>query len=812
MIGGEMFRNYLKVAVRTFLSRPGFSLINVLGLAVGVACCLLILLFVRDEMSFDRHNERLDRMYRAGLSAFVNNSAIEGAVTSAPMAKALVDEIPEVEAAARVRNFGFPVFRYGDKVFSEERVFWVDNSFFDIFTVPFVAGDPRTALEKPLTIVLTRTTARKYFGQESALGKVLNADGRRDYVVTGVVEDSPRNSHFHYDFLASVETYPDSRSPVWINNNYLTYFLLREGAKSEAVAAKLPGLVRKHVGPQVQAAIGVSLDQFIASGGRYDFFIQPVKDIHLRSHYDHELEPNGDIAYVYIFSIVALGILAVAVINFVNLATARSARRAREVGVRKTLGSPRAQLVRQFLVESVLMAFLAVLLALLLVQILLPVFNRMTGKGLAMPYAENPATIPALLALVLVVGVLAGIYPALFLASFDPVTVLKTETAGKSRKSHLRNALVVFQFAVSVILLIGTLIVHRQMDYVRTRNLGFNREQVVVVEKVDDIGNQLRAFKQELLANPRILGASNSDRLIGDDFGSSVFRLAGAAGEENHLLWTCQTDEGFAKTYQIEMAAGRYFEAARPTDAQAVVINEAAARLLGIMDPAGREIVAVGPTPAQSQKLTIIGVAKDFHFQSLHIEIRPLIIGYFGERGFGRFLSVRVRPENIRETIGFMDRTWRGFARNQAFEYQFFDDHFARLYQADEQTGQVFLAFSVLAAFVAGLGLFGLSAFVAEQRTKEIGIRKTLGASVGGVSLLLAGQFTKWVLAANLVAWPLGYYLMHRWLQKFAYRAALTPWPFLLTSLFVFAFALLTVSYQTVKAATADPVKSLKYE
>jgi putative ABC transport system permease protein len=807
-----MFRNYLKVAVRNFLSRPGFSFINVLGLAVGVACCLLILLFVRDELSFDRHNERLDRMYRAGLSAFVNNNAIEGPVTSSPMAKGLVDEIPEVEAATRVRNFGFPVFRYGDKVFSEERVFWVDNSFFGIFTVPFVAGDPRTALEKPLTIVLTRTAARKYFGDEPALGKVLNADARRDYVVTGVVEDPPRNAHFHYDFLASVETYPDSRSPVWINNNYLTYLLLRKGAKAEAVAAKLPGLVRKHVGPQVQAAIGVSLDQFIASGGRYDFFIQPVKDIHLRSHLDHELEPNGDIAYVYIFSIVALGILAVAVVNFVNLATARSARRAREVGVRKTLGSPRAQLVRQFLLESVLMAFLAVVASLVLVQALLPAFNRMTGKVLAMPYAGSSYTVPGLLALVLAVGVLAGVYPALFLASFDPVTVLKTETAGRSRKSRLRNVLVVFQFAVSVVLLIGTLVVRRQMDYVRTRNLGFDREQVVVVEKVDDIGNQVRAFKRELLANPRVLGVSNTDRLIGDDFGSSVFRLAGAAGEENHLLWTCQTDEDFARTYRIEMAAGRYFEATRPTDAQAVVINEAAARTLGVTDPAGREILAVGPTPAQSQKLTIIGVAKDFHFQSLHSEIRPLIIGYFGERAFGRFLSVRVRPENVRETIGFIDRTWRGFAGNQAFEYQFFDDHFDRLYRADERTGQVFMAFSALAAFVAGLGLFGLSAFVAEQRTKEIGIRKALGATVGGVSLLLAGQFAKWVLAANVVAWPLGYYLMHRWLQKFAYRAALSPWPFLLTSLLVLAFALLTVSYQTVKAATADPVKSLKYE
>ena len=807
-----MLRNYLKIAVRNFIGHPGFSIINVLGLAVGIACCLLILLFVRDERSFDRHNKQIDRIYRVGLNGFINNTAIESVVTSAPMAKALVEEIPEIAAATRMRSFGFPVFRYGDKVFSEERVLWVDGSFFDVFTVPFIAGDPRTALAKPLTIVLTRSMARKYFGAEGPLGKVLNADGRRDYVVTGLVEDPPRNSHFHYDFLAAVETYDDSRSPVWVNNNYYTYFLLRQDAKAEAVAAKMPDVVRRHVGPQVQAAIGISLERFLASGGKYEFFIQPAKDIHLRSHYDHELEPNGDIAYVYIFSVIALGILTVAVVNFVNLATARSARRAREVGVRKTLGSHRAQLIRQFLSESVLMGFLAVLLALLLVQILLPAFNRITGKGLAMPYAESPYTVPALLALALVVGILAGIYPAFFLASFDPVIVLKTETAGRSRKSLLRNVLVVFQFAVSIILLIGTLVVRRQMDYIQTRNLGFNREQIVVIEKTDDIGNQLRAFKQELLANPRIVSASNTGSLIGDNFGSSVFKFPGAAGEENHLLWTYFSDEDFAKTYEVGMAAGRFFDKEHPTDAQAVVVNESAARELGLKEPVGKQIVAVGPTAAQSQTFTIIGVTKDFHFQSLHNEIRPLIIAYYGQRGFGRFLSVRVRPENIRETIGFMERTWRRFARNQAFEYQFFDAHFARLYRAEEQTGQIFFSFSVLAVFVAGLGLFGLSAFVTEQRTKEIGIRKTLGATVSGVSLLLAGQFTKWVLAANLIAWPLAYYFMHRWLQKFAYRAALSPWPFVLTSVLVFGFALLTVSYQTIKAATADPVKSLKYE
>ncbi len=808
-----MIKNYIKIALRNFVKHLGFSFINVFGLAVGIASCLLIVLFVRDELGFDKHNEKYDRIHRIGLKGFVNNSVFEGVVTPSPMAKALVAEFPEVEAATRVRNFGFPVFRYGEKVFSEERVFWVDRSFFDVFTVPFIKGDPQTALEKPLTIVLTRTMALKYFGDEDPMGKTLNADRRRDYVVTGVVEDPPRNSHFHYDFLAALETNDDSRSPVWVSNSYLTYVALREDASPEAFAAKMPNLVKTHVAPQIQAAVGISLEQFFESGGRYEYFVQPLKDIHLRSHYDFELEPNGDIAYVYLFSIIALGILAVAVINFVNLATARSSSRAREVGIRKTVGSHRGQIVRQFLSETVMMSFLSVLLALLIVQLLLPAFNKITGKELFIPYGQNPLTIPALLALVVLVGVLAGIYPALFLASFEPVAVLKTETSGRSRKSHLRNVLVVFQFAVSIMLLIGTLVVHRQMNYIQTKNLGFNRDQVVIVEKVDDIGTQLRAFKQELFANPRIVSASNTNGLIGGgDFGNSAHKLPGATGEETHLLWTYASDADFAKTYEIEMAAGRYFDEEHASDTQGAVINETAARALGLEDPVGKQIIAIGPTEARSVAFTVIGVVKDFNFQSLHTEIQPLIIRYFGPKNFGRFLSVRVRSENIREILSFMERAWRGFAQNQAFEYEFFDDHFARIYQSEERTGRIFLSFSILAIFVASLGLFGLSAFVAEQRTKEIGIRKTLGASVAGISVLLARQFTKWVLVANLIAWPAAYFYLNAWLRKFAYRADLSVGAFVLTSVLVFVFSLLTVSYQTVKAATADPVKSLKYE
>ncbi len=809
---GIMFKNYVKIALRNFLKHKGFSFINIFGLAIGVACCLLIVLYVLDEVSYDQYHEKADQIYRVGILGFVNNNLFHGVVTPSPMAKTLVDEYPEVTAATRLRNFGFPVFRYKDKVFSEERVFWVDQSFFDVFTVHFIKGDPKTALAQPNTIVLTRSMALKYFGDEDPVGKSLNADKRRDYLVTGVVEDVPRNSHFHYDFLAALVTYEASRRPIWVSNNYYTYFVMQEGASPEAFEPKLAELVRKYVGPQIQQAAGITLEQFFASGGKWDYFVQPMTSIHLHSHLDYELEPNGDIAYVYIFSIIAVGILLVACINFVNLATARAATRAREVGIRKTVGSNRGQLIRQFLSETTLMSFFAVLLALVAVQFLLPLFNNVTGKELAIPYFQNMFTIPLLLGLVLFIGILAGTYPAFFLASFDPVVVLKTEMSGRSKKSSLRNILVVFQFTVSIVLIVGTVIVSRQLSYIQNRNLGFNKEQVVIVEKTDDIGNQVPAFRQELLKNPNVISATNTNNLIGNEFGNSAHKLAGATGEETHLLWTYVTDPYFVETYQVEMAAGRYYEEGRQADQQNVVINEAAVKEFGLTDPIGKQIVALGPTPEQSRTFTIIGVMKDFHFKSLHHQIGPLIVYLYGPEGRGRYVSVRVHSENIRETLAFLEDTWRKFASNQAFEYEFFDDHFARIYQAEERTGQIFFSFSLLAIIIASLGLFGLATFVAEQRTKEIGIRKVLGATETGIVFLLSKQFTKWVILSNLFAWPIAYYFMTKWLQRFAYQASISVWSFLFAFIVVLFLALLTVSYQTVKAARSDPVELLRYE
>jgi putative ABC transport system permease protein len=390
--------------------------------------------------------------------------------------------------------------------------------------------------------------------------------------------------------------------------------------------------------------------------------------------------------------------------------------------------------------------------------------------------------------------------------------VLKSETVGKTRKSGLRNALVVFQFTVSVVLIVGTFIIDRQLRYIQNKNLGFNKDQIVVVKKTDNLGDQLQTFRQELLKNSNVINATNTGRLIGDTFGNSVFMLAGESGEESHLLWTYYTDPYFVDTYQVEMAAGRYFEEGRQADRQTVVINETTAKELGLADPIGKQIVAPGPTQAQSQTFTIIGVMKNFHFESLHFQIRPLIMGLWEPNNRGRFISVRINSEGIRETLAFLERTWRQFAGNQAFEYEFFDDHFAKIYQAEERTGKIFFAFSLLAIVIASLGLFGLAAFIAEQRTKEIGIRKVLGATESKIIFLFSKQFTKWVILSNLFAWPIAYYFMNKWLQKFAFKSAISIWPFLLASLVVFVIALMTVSYQTIKAARSNPVELLRYE
>ncbi len=809
-----MIGNYFKIALRNLIRQKGYSFINIAGLAIGVACCILITLYVTDELGYDRHHEKAERVYRIILRGMLGTNEFNQTVTCAPLGETLVCEFPEVEVSTRFRSYGFPVIRYQDKVFSEEKFFWADSSFFDVFTVPFILGNPKTALTQPNTVVLTRSTAKKYFGDENPLGKQMNADNLRDYLVTGVVEDVPHNSHLHFDFLASLMSYAPTLDQTWINNNFCTYIVLRDGADPAKVQSMLPDLVSKYVGPQVQEALGVSFESLKETGNYYGYFLQPLTDIHLHSDLDFEIEPNGNATYVYIFSIIAGAILLIACINFMNLATARSASRAKEVGIRKTLGSERAQLIRQFLSESVFTSFLSIILALFIVELLLPMFNELAGKQLDIHYFDNPTTVPALLGLGLIVGLLAGSYPAFFLASFKPVAVLKgTGKVGPSRRSPLlRSGLVIAQFTISIILFIGTFVVRDQLHFIQNKRLGFNKEQVIVVEKTDDLFGRIVPFMDELRQKPRVLQVSNSNNLPGQNFGSSVHRMADAGGEETHLIWNLRTDYDFAATYEIEMAAGRYFSRDWSTDSAAVVINETAARVLGTGDPVGKTLINVGPRPDLSQSHTIIGVARDFHFESLHQQIRPLAIKLFNRNNRGRFVSVRIAAEDISNTVSTIENTWHKFAGNQAFEYIFFDQEFGKLYESEQRTGKILTVFSALAIFIACLGLLGLASFTTEQRTKEIGIRKVMGASIANVVLLLSKEFTKWVLLANIVAWPLAYLAMNNWLQNFAYRINIPVWVFPAAAATALLIALLTVSYQTLRAALSNPVEALRYE
>ena len=808
-----MVKNFIKITFRNLLKYKGYSIINILGLAIGVACTILILLFVQDEFSYDTYHEHADDIYRAGLDAKIMGNEFKGAVVCTPFASTIMDEFPEVISATRIKNFGFPVIRYEDKVFSEERWYSVDSTFFDVFTVKWLRGNPKGALTQALQVVLTESMAKKYFGNENPIGKILNSDRRRDYTVVGVVEDVPANSHFHYDFLGSLRSYEDGSNQRWISNNYQTYFRLQPGTDWKAFEKKMnKTLLSKYVGPQIQQFTGVPWEQtFDGSEGYYNYFIQPLKDIHLYSNVDYELEPNSDATYVYIFLIVAISILVIACVNFMNLATARSANRAKEVGIRKTLGSLKGQLIWQFLAESTFMALLSVLIALLLVQLALPQFNAIASKNLFIDFTD-PYTIPGLILLIVLVGAAAGLYPAFYLSSFNPALVLKEGAQKGGRRKWLRSALVIFQFSVSVILITGTYVVEDQLDYLQNKKLGFKKDHILIVEKTDDIGARIVPFKEELLQYPEIVSVSNSNNLFGYDFGNTVFRKEGDGRDVTHIIWNMSTDVDFAKTYELKLKSGRYFSREFSTDTNAVVLNESAVKTLGIEgDPVGQNIMSPRGLEGDAT-LNIIGVVKDFHFQSLHNEIKPFILFPFQRGQLGRYLAVKFKSDNVKATVARIEKSWLTYANDQAFEYAFFDEEYNKVYTSEFRTGEVFELFSIIAILIACLGLFGLAAFMAEQRTKEIGIRKTMGASIPGLMILLCKEFTKWVLIANLIAIPIAWYWMNSWLDNFAYRIDLTIVAFIISAIVSLLIALITVSYQAVKASLANPIDSLKYE
>ncbi|MGA7836487.1 MAG: ABC transporter permease [Ignavibacteriaceae bacterium] len=803
-----MFKNYLKIALRNIFKYKAYSFINIIGLSIGITACILILLFVNDELSFDKQNINSDKIYRVHTYGLLSGREINMAISPPPLGQALVKEFPEVVAFTRMMPNRNMLIRYKNNVFIEQNIFWADSGTFKVFTVPFLRGNADKALAEPHTVVLTEKLSKKYFGDEDPMDKIMNFEDGTPYTVRGVVADCPPNAHWHYDMFASFSSLGMANNDMWLNNNVYTYVLLKDNFSIKNIEDKIESFTEKHVSKNMVEIFGTTYKKMKAAGMRYEFAFQPLTDIHLNSHLDYEIEPNSDIKYVYIFSLIAIFILVLACINFMNLSTARASLRIKEVGVRKVLGSNKKQLITQFLFESMLITAIAILIAIVFSEMLLPLFNSISGKSLHSGYFSNYEAIPAIIFTVLFLGLLAGGYPAFFLSSFSPAVVLSSKL-NIFKRSWVRSMLVVFQFTISIILLIGTFIVYSQMRYMQNKKLGFDKDHVLVIQRAWGLENNTNAFKEELLKNSGIVSVSNSDNLPGGVFGQTVFRTPGDDSKQN-IFAAMSTDYDFAKTMGLELTEGRYFSRDFPADTMNVVINETAARLLGYKDPLGRLVQQIGNTDDSRNKSKIIGVLRDFHYESLHQKIRPLLI--FLNKNQTAFLPVRISSNDFSADIELVKKLWKKFVPDKPLEYYFLNENFERLYRAEIKTGQIFTTFALISILIACLGLLGLASFTAERRTKEIGIRKVMGATTGRIIFLLSKEFIKWVLIANIIAWPLAYYFMNNWLQAFAYKINISIWIFPAAGFVAFLVALVTVSTQTLKASLSNPANALKYE
>ncbi|GHB83696.1 ABC transporter permease [Persicitalea jodogahamensis] len=806
-----MLTSYLKIAFRMLRKQRALTFINIVGLATGLACCMLIMLYVLDELNYDRYNTNADRIYRIQADIKFGGNDMHFAVSPDPIGPTLKKDYPQVEQFVRLHNRGTWLVKREDESTNlrEDNITFADSTLFEVFTLPLVAGNPKRALAEPNTVVISESAAKRHFGNRNPMGQTLVFVNKQAYTVTGVMRDMPKNSHFHSDFFLTMLN-DDYTWGQWLSNNHHTYVLLKPGTDPQAFAKNFDAIIEKYMGPQVMQIIGSSLSQFRKAGNTIGFWLIPLTDIHLHSKQQVELAPNGDIQYVYIFSAVALFILLIACVNFMNLATARSSNRAKEVGVRKVMGSERPQLIGQFMTESILITILAMLLALVMVAMALPGFNGIAAKELNIMNLISPYQLPWLIALPFVVGLLTGSYPAFFLSSFKPIAVLKGRVSTSFRSSGLRSGLVIFQFAMSVILIVGTIIIYRQISYIQTKNVGFNRNQVVTIEDVHAIGKQAESFRQEVMRLPGVVGGSVSGYLpTPSNRSDNAFWPEGQTDMNKGInMQNWGVDYDYLKTLGMTLVAGRDFSRDFGSDSSGIILNEAAVKVLGFKDPIGKRIFQFEDEQAKIRKTyTILGVVKNFHFESLRRNIGALSMTLSANSGAASF---RVSSTNLPALMKQIETKWKQIAPGQPFSYQFMNESFDAMYRAEQRIGTIAVIFAGLAVLIACLGLFGLASFMAEQRTKEIGVRKVLGASVGSIVALLSQDFLKLVLVAIIIASPIAWYAMNAWLADFAYKIEISWWIFALAGGLAICIALLTVSYQSIKAALMNPVKSLR--
>jgi putative ABC transport system permease protein len=812
-----MFRNNLKIAFRSLRKSKGFTALNIIGLAAGLGVCLLIVLYVTDELSYDRYNVNADRIYRIDEDVYLNNTRFESATISKFIGPALVASFPKIQQMVRFRNPGDLLVRKGNDHILDHHFTFADSTIFKVFTLPMIAGDPNTALNNPHSVVIDESAARRYFNSTDVIGQTLEIGSNNTPLrISGIIRDMPEQSQFHFSFIRPIRETPSFYIPddnSWLSSNYYTYILTQPGTTQAEVQKDVDAVVNLNIGRALQELVHASVADLEKAGNHFRCPITPLTDVHLYSNKSSELEVNSNIQFIYIFSVIAVLILLIACVNFMNLSTARSANRAKEVGIRKVAGSTKKQLIIQFLTESILLSLFALVLALGVAVLLLPMLNQLAGKSLHPDVLFSGRFLPLLLLLVLLVGCLAGSYPALYLSSFQPIHVLKGKVAAGFRSSWLRNSLVVFQFFISISLIVSTLVIYRQLHYIRNKEVGFNRDQVLVIHNTWPLGQDgTTNLRVDLLTLAGITDATITGDLPtvgGDQYRQpGWFRDASLDASKAIFLTSLAVDDHYVPTLGMQIVKGRNFDLAQfPTDSNAVILNEAAVRMLGVKDPLN--LIIYNREQLKPIAFHVVGIIKDFNYNSMHERIQPLVLDinpYWGS------MAIRFHTNDVISLIRQVETKFHAAKQGLPFSYTFMDNDFDKLYHAEQQTGQIFIAFAVLAILIACIGLFGLVTFAAEQRTKEIGIRKVLGARVTSIVSLLSRDFTMLVGIAALIAFPAAWWAMYKWLETFAYRTEISWWIFLVAGAVALAIALLTVSIQTVRAALANPVKSLRSE
>lgn len=804
-----MTRHLIRFSLRALRRQGAYVAINILGLAIGIACSLIISLFIIHELSYDKYHQDHERIYRIGLYGKFSGQEVRAAYTPAPMGPAMLEDFPEVESFLRMNIWDETVIQWGDEFFHEHNYVEADSAFFDFFSIPLIKGNKKTALNEPYTLVLTETVASKIFGDTDPVGEMVSVGSYpNSFRVTGVMEDVPETTHFDAGIVGSFASNPRYNETTWTSNSFFTYIKLHPEADPQSVIDGFEHLLITYVGPELYEYMGITVEDFLAQGNAYSYFLQPLAGIHLDPSVEQHQKPANDPRYLWIFGIVGFLILVIASINFMNLSTAQATKRAKEVGMKKVIGSTKGMLVWQFITETVILTTISLIFAIIIAEFALPYINNLLSLALSLDYLGKWYVIPGMIVIVLTIGFFAGSYPAFYLSAFNPASVLKGKTGNGRQNTGMRQALTVMQFAISIMLITGSAIMYRQINFMMGKDLGFDKENVLVLRRADVIGDQIDTFKNELLSLPGVQSVSASTAIPGRTNNNNGYMIRGRE-EESFLMQTFWVDYDYLETYGIELAEGRFFDPDLQTDQEASILNESAVRNYRLDDPFATRIVSPG---LGNRIIPVIGIVNDYHFESLHNNIAPSILLFKDDETNWGYISIRIEPGMTRRVVEQTEHLWHSFASSSPMLYFFMDEDFERFYREERQNAQLSVLFTILAIIIASMGLYGLTAFSLQQRIREIGIRRTFGASVASVWYIICKDVMILVGISTVLAWPLVYWAAGNWLQNFQYRISLNISEFLLGFFFAIIIALATISYRVIRTASINPSISLRYE